>query len=247
MDQIANYLRALHGIGVLNWEDKEQNGETFFLQTYFADFVKPVVLDIGAHHGDYARRVIEICRSAAVYAFEPHPSTYKILEQSGKDCGFRTFNYGLGQQQESVPIYDYLHLDGSEHASIYKGVIEDLQTQTATSHPIQIEKLDDILDHLNLTHVDLLKIDTEGNEFNVLLGAEQSIRRGMIDVIHFEFNEMNVISRTFFKDFFDFLPEYDFFRLTPSSAMHIPTYIPWLCEIFAYQNIVCTRKTNVTE
>jgi FkbM family methyltransferase len=242
MDPISNYRRALHDIGVLNWEDDDRSGENFFLQTYFSDFAHPVVLDIGAHHGEYARKIIKICRSAVVYAFEPHPETYKELEQCGQEHGFLTYNYGLGNRNESTTIYDYRHLDGSEHASIYRGVIEELHTQEAIAHPVRMKKLDDILGSFGLTRVNLLKIDTEGNEFEILLGAEHSIRRGMIDVIHFEFNEMNVISRTFFKDFYDFLPEYDFFRLIPNGAMHIPTYIPWLCEIFAYQNIVCTKK-----
>jgi FkbM family methyltransferase len=245
MDPIGNYIKALHAIGVLNWQDQNTSGESSFLKSYLASFFRPVVLDIGAYHGDYAHNVLEICPSASVYAFEPHPVTYEILETSGKASGFKTFNYGLGRQQELTSIYDYHHQDGSEHASIYKKVIEDLHTGAAIKHSIQLEKLDDVLNDLGLSHVDLLKIDTEGNEFNVLIGAENSIRNGMISVIHFEFNEMNVISRTFFKDFFDFLPEYDFFRLTPNGAIHIQTYKPALCEIFAYQNIVCTRKTSM--
>ena len=53
---------------------------------------------------------------------------------------------------------------------------------------------------------------------------------------------MNVISRRFFKDFWDFLPEYDFFRLLPEGVLPLVQYVPSHCEIFAYQNIVCTRK-----
>lgn len=244
MDAISNYHNALRDIGILNWEDENRSGENFFLQTYLSAFVRPVVLDIGAHHGDYSRKVIDICHSAVVYAFEPHPATYKELEQCGKTYGFQTFQFGLGQNQESAVIYDYQDQDGSEHASIYKDVIEKLHAATTTEHPVRLKKLDDVVDELDISQVNLLKIDTEGNEFSVLLGAEQSIRNNMIDVIQFEFNEMNIISRTFFKDFFDFLPEYDFYRLTPNGAIHISTYIPWLCEIFAYQNIICTRKLN---
>lgn len=244
MDPISKYRNALNDIGVLNWEDKDRCGENFFLQTYLAEFFQPVVLDIGAHHGDYSNKIIEVCQSATIYAFEPHPAAYLKLEQCGKEHGYLTFNSALGKHNESATIYDYFHQDGSEHASLYRGVIEELHAQASIAHPIRIEKLDDVIDKLSLKQVNLLKIDTEGNEFNVLLGAEQSLRIGMIDVIHFEFNEMNIMSRTFFKDFYDFLPEYDFFRLTAQGAIHIPTYIPWLCEIFAYQNIVCTRKTT---
>jgi hypothetical protein len=89
---------------------------------------------------------------------------------------------------------------------------------------------------------DFLNTKTICRAHGKLVRSEKTIKSGAIDVIQFEFNEMNVISRTFFKDFFDFLPEYDFFRLTHQGALFIRRYTPCFCEIFAYQNIVCVRK-----
>lgn len=54
--------------------------------------------------------------------------------------------------------------------------------------------------------------------FRVLQGAWHSIEKNMVDVIQFDFNTMNIISRSFFQDFFD------------------------LFEIFAFQNVVAIRK-----
>ena len=228
-------------MGIFKW-DSETNGEKRFLTNYLAAFANPVIFDVGANRGGYSKLVKKICNSALLYAFEPHPTSYAILMQEGNTAGFHTFNYGLGKSDEDSFIYDYHGEDGSSHASIFKEVIEKIHHSNSVSHAIHLRTLDDVVKEMNIKNIDLLKIDTEGNELNVLLGAEESIRNGMINVIHFEFNDMNVISRTFFKDFFDFLPEYDFYRLTPEGALHIRTYIPWLCEIFAYQNIVCTKK-----
>lgn len=230
-------------MGVFKW-DIEENGEKLFLQNYLSTFKDPIIFDVGANRGAYSMLVREICPSALIYAFEPHPTNFAVLESCGKNHNLLSFNYGFGKTNETTALYDYLEKDGSSHASVYEEVIEQLWKSSAVAHPVTIRKLDDVLIEQGISRVDLLKIDTEGSEFNVLLGAEQSIRNGMVNVIHFEFNDMNVISRTFFKDFFDFLPEYDFFRLTPDGAIHIKSYIPWLCEIFAYQNIVCTRKNT---
>lgn len=61
-------------------------------------------------------------------------------------------------------------------------------------------------------------------------------------MIHFEFNETNIISHVFFRDFWQQLPGYDFYRMLPSGLIHLKRYSPLLCEIFAYQNIVAIRK-----
>jgi hypothetical protein len=54
---------------------------------------------------------------------------------------------------------------------------------------------------------------------------------------------MNIISRVFFKDFFDVLPNYIFYRLLPGGKLlEIKEYSPLNCEIFAFQNIIAILK-----
>ena len=88
----------------------------------------------------------------------------------------------------------------------------------------------------------LLKVDTEGNEYKVLLGARELLRSGAIAAIQFEFNEMNVASRVFVRDFLDLLPNYDMYRLLPRGLLRIDPYIPVYSEIFGFQNIVAIRR-----
>ena len=86
------------------------------------------------------------------------------------------------------------------------------------------------------------KIDVEGNEFSVLRGMKMALLSGKVNAIHFEFNEMNVMSRIFFKDFYDFLTDYQFYRMLQDGLVEIGEYNPLFCEIFAYQNIVAIKK-----
>ena len=79
----------------------------------------------------------------------------------------------------------------------------------------------------------------------VLEGARELILGKMINIIAFEFNEMNVISRVFLKDFFNILPEYNFFRLLQDG--YISLSYSSLNEIFAYQNIIAVRKDYETK
>jgi FkbM family methyltransferase len=241
MNVVEQYFEALRQIGILD-TDFDNNGEKAFLMQYLTNFDGPVVFDVGAHHGDYSLAVKNICESAVIYAFEPHPVTFERLRDNTGATGIRTFEYGLGSENSDSRIFDYVNQDGSQHASIYSEVIEVIHRGKSMSHEIRLRKLDDIVGELGIHKINLLKIDTEGNEMSVLIGGERAIRSGMVDVIQFEFNEMNVISKTYFKDFFDFLPEYDFYRLSSNGPLYIKEYVPAFCEIFAYQNIVCVRK-----
>src|SRR5262245_19248952 len=81
--------------------------------------------------------------------------------------------------------------------------------------------------------------DTEGLARALLNLNDNTLR---VNYIQFEFNEMNVISRTFFLDFMRHLPGYRFFRLLPEGAVSLDTYSPRFMEIFAYQNVVCVRS-----
>jgi hypothetical protein len=93
-----------------------------------------------------------------------------------------------------------------------------------------------------ISHEDLLKIDVEGAELEVLKGAVGAIKAGKIDVIQFEFNEMNVVSRVFFRDFWHVLDGYSFYRLLPFGLFPIRNYRTFFCELFAFQNIVAVRS-----
>lgn len=91
----------------------------------------------------------------------------------------------------------------------------------------------------------MLKIDTEGNEFKVLLGCLEALKEKRINAIHIEFNEMNIVSKVSFKDFWDLLSDYNFYRILPGGGLlPIKNYSPIMCEIYAFQNIVAILKES---
>ncbi len=124
-------------------------------------------------------------------------------------------------------------------------MIKDLHKGNPISHTVDIIKLDNFVLEQNLSVIDLLKIDTEGNEFKVLLGCINALQDKRIKAIHIEFNEMNIVSKVSFKDFWDLLRNYDFYRILPGGGLlPIKNYSPIVCEIYAFQNIVAILKDN---
>lgn len=243
----AFFHLGLRGMGFLNYEDKNtiDTGEKLFLKRLLAPKRNFILVDVGANIGGYIKVVLNINPNGSVYGFEPHPKTFAMLKKNIQDFGcnrIEVFNIGLSAQKEKLYLYDHGHDDGSAHASIHKGVIEEIHCSHSVRYEVEVGTLDDFVATNNISNIDLLKIDTEGNELNVLLGATESLRNGLIDVIHFEFNEMNVISKTFFKEFWNLLSGYEFYRILYGGMHQIQSYNALTCEIFAYQNIVAVKK-----
>ncbi|MDP9316966.1 MAG: FkbM family methyltransferase [Chloroflexota bacterium] len=234
---------SLRGLGVLNYQNDRISGEAWFIDHIVGQKPNLLVLDVGANEGGYANRIRQRSPSAVIHAFEPHPRTYKQLAEAAAHHGYTSHNVGLGEEHGEMELFDYAgEGDGSQHASLYKDVIEQIHQGTATATQVHIVTVDAFLDQRNIQHVDLLKIDTEGHELKVLVGAKRAIAEGRIDCLHIEFNEMNVVSRVFFKDLYDLLPGYAFFRMLPDGLAPLGAYRPLTYEIFAFQNIVARRR-----
>lgn len=238
------YRLSLSGLGILNYENDKVSGELQFLQSYFKNNQGGTALDVGANIGNYTKNVLKFNPTAKVIGFEPHPITYKKLQKNIVSDNFKAINAAAGESEGLLSLYDYEDRDGSSHASLYKDVIENIHQGRAIEHKVNVIALGDYIESNNIQNVILLKIDTEGNELNVLKGVKKQLDEGRISAIHFEFNEMNVSSRTFFRDFWNILVNYDFYRLVPDGMVKIVKYDPLFCELFAYQNIVAILKAE---
>lgn len=234
---------GLHGLGILNYQDRNISGELTFLRQCLKNKVSPVVLDVGANVGGYSRDVVAINPSVTVFAFEPHPLTFeRLVSNIGARPNIRPFRCAVGDRAGRHVLYDRHSEGGTMHASIFREVIEDIHQVQSTGYEVNLVTLDEFIEEHRLGRVDLLKIDTEGYEMNVLKGGINAIRSGIFKTIQFEFNEMNVVSRVFFKDFIDALPQYQFHRMLPGGLQRIDRYDPVRCELFAFQNIVAILR-----
>ena len=238
------FLLSLRGLGILNYKSDKQSGEANFAISHLSKVKKGIIFDVGANVGNYSKSLIEVNQNVDIFCFEPHPSTFQKLLSNVNHLGIKSFNLGVGSSNGTLNLYDYAGNDSSSHASLYKEVIEEIHKGQAVEHEVKIITLTAFANEHKIERVLLLKIDTEGYELEVLKGFEPYIRQNKVDLIHFEFNEMNVASRVFFKDFWDFLPNYDFYRMLPDGLAPIKIYNPVFCEIFAYQNIVAMLKTD---
>ncbi|MEM1325341.1 MAG: FkbM family methyltransferase [Bacteroidota bacterium] len=237
---------SLRGLGVLNSHNFHLSGEYFFIEKVSQSARNQLIIDIGGNIGNYSLDFLKKNPEQQIFVFEPHPTTFQKLSQNLNSYKqVELFNKGVSDEKGELKLFDYQDQDGSTHASLFQGVIEDIHGKTSISHTVDVVALDDFLTAKKVEQVHLLKIDTEGNELNVLQGAKQYLEAQRIDIIHIEFNEMNVISKTFFKDFYDLLaPNYYLYRLLPKGVLPLQEYIPVRMELLAFQNIIAVSKSS---
>lgn len=237
----ALFYLSIRGLGILNFDAKNEyiSGEFDWVKRYLKKIKDPVVFDVGANVGRYSDDVLLVSPKSKIYAFEPHP---KIFSELTKKANFQKYNKAIGDQSKQIKLYDYDSKDGSAHASLYRSAIETLRNEDVVFHLVDMITLDDFCSKHQIDHIDLLKLDTEGHELQCLLGAKKILQEGRIKAIQFEFNEMNIVSKSTFKDFWDLLKGFKFYRLLPGGRfLEIKKYSPLYCEIYSYQNIVALK------
>lgn len=238
---------ALRGLGILNYYDDKVTGERFlvtrFLPRLFVDRHSPIFFDIGANQGAYSLQLANVFPTSSIHAFEPHPRNYRIL--AGLNLPhFYTHEMALGEIVGIAQLFDHQDRDGSTNASLFQEVISEIHHSTPVVHQVGVDTLDNISSSLCIDHIDFMKLDTEGNELAILRGGQSLLEQRRIDVLQFEFNEMNVVSHCFFYDFRKLLKGYTLFRLLPSGFLPVPE-TPLLSELFGYQNIVAISQNVV--
>ncbi len=234
---------SLRGLGVLNYKNDVVSGERRFMRKTLALSETPTVVDVGANEGDYSSAAFEANKNARVFAFEPHPETYKRLSSRlSSTQNFSATNAACGSVSGNFTLYDHAEDSGTGHASLHRGVIERIHAGESNQHLVTVTTLDHFAAERGINLIHLLKIDTEGNELDVLKGAAGLLREGRIRAIQFEFNEMNIVSRVFFKDFCEAIPNFRFYRMLRNGLGALDPYSPLSCEVFAFQNIVALPK-----
>lgn len=240
-------LFAYNHIGILNYQNEIISGEKFLIDKILPKYISgkehKTIFDVGANVGNYSKNLAHVFPNATVYAFEPNKNSYQILEENLNSFqNVKPYNFGFSDKEKISKIYTYSYELDSQHASIYREVFQDIHvSEDFKAIPIKLIRLDDFCDKWQVESIDFLKIDTEGNEFEVLNGALEMINRGRIKIIQFEFNEMNIISRVFLRDFYKILKDFHLYRLKKDSLLPLFKYST-SDEIFKFQNLIAIHK-----
>jgi FkbM family methyltransferase len=163
---------------------------------------KLVLFDVGANIGEYSQVLLnEFTESAVVWSFEPSPTTYQILTKNiGDQPNFKPQNIGCGSQEMVTELYTLGA--GSKMASLYSRELTNMNDRMTKFETVNIRTIDQFCFEQGIEHIHFLKIDVEGHEFQVLLGAQKMLAKKAINFIQFEMGVASVDSHIFLKDFY---------------------------------------------
>ena len=232
---------AYNKIGILNYRNLHESGEKHLIENIIPKYLsnKPILFDVGANVGNYTAILSKELPHSKIYSFEPNTETLPFLYNNTKSLSnVIVVNTGLSSKLEETVIYSQKSKKQSSLASLYH---ENIPEEDVLKIHIKLDTIDSFCQENKILKIDFLKIDTEGHEFKVLNGAKSMLKIGGINVIQFEFNEMNVTSKVFLKDFYDLLSQYNFYRLLPDGLLSLNPYNS-RHEIFQFQNIICISK-----
>ncbi len=237
------YRYALLGMNFGSAADKVQySGERLvihFLKKFTPENQIPVVFDVGANRGDYSLEVLNaFANKVDLYCFEPSNQPFHVLKQKlGKFDNVKLFNIGLGREHKTITMFGF---HPSEGISTVSETIHG--NQINYSQEVEIQSVEEFCQRHHLDRIDLLKMDVEGYEMEVLKGAQNMIDANAIRHIQFEFGHVNIYTRVFFKDFFEFLsPRYTIYRILQDGFLRIPRHED-LWEVFLNANYLAIAK-----
>jgi FkbM family methyltransferase len=167
----------------------EKNEQIFYIQ-YLQDGM--TVFDIGANIGELSllfSRFVGV--NGQVHAFEASSSTFNKLTticQSAQKNQIILNHKAIGDQEGIVKLYVYDD-EYSGWNSLANRPLEQygINTKYKSIEEIESITIDKYCQENNIDKIDLLKIDVEGAEYQVLLGAKEMLKQHQIRCCVFEF------------------------------------------------------------
>jgi FkbM family methyltransferase len=143
-----------------------------------------VVFDIGGYKGDFASEVASRFQSK-IFVFEPVEKFYLYTKaRFKKNPTISIFQYGLGGKNETFEIEEDENKTQMKASSKQKKTIK-----------VEVKDIETVIRDLNITKIDLMKINIEGGEYELL---EKIFKMGFMDkVLDFQIQ------------FHDFVPDAD--------------------------------------
>nr|WP_329608409.1 FkbM family methyltransferase [Nostoc sp. CMAA1605] len=151
------------------------------------------IFDVGANIGLFTIFASQMQKNIQIYAFEPIASTFAVLEDNIRLHSLekvRLFNCGLSSENNPDKIFTFYPNMAGNSTTKPNDIIAD--TDEIKSQPdaeeitdlfadlfveqtqvkCQVRTLSSLIDELGIDTIDLLKIDVEGEEYEVLQGIE---------------------------------------------------------------------------
>ena len=199
-----------------------------------------LLIDIGAHKGESIKLFSKNFIIKKIISFEASPINFEYLKKKIEENkqGYNNTeivleNTALGAEDKIIEFNQFNESSSStikeidKESKYYKRkfrLINFLNNkETYQKIKIKISKLKDYIEKNNIKKINFMKIDTEGYEFEILLGLENKIK--IVDIIMFEHHYDNMIKKGYtFEDINRLLIKNNFNKIYKSKMPFRKTF-----------------------
>ena len=141
---------------------------------FFPKEIEPkVILDIGGNIGITSIFLSTIFPEATIYSFEPLKENFDLLEKNIRNYkNITSVNVGLASKNGSFKVYLSDNPENYGGASIYPdGDGNDIKSFSECN----LKNINEFLNENTIDSIDLIKIDTEGAEYEILSCLDENL------------------------------------------------------------------------
>lgn len=223
----------------------ETNGEYWLLQQVINRLDNgAVLLDVGANKGDWSAKSIQLLRQrqvvASLHAFEPCSGTRAgLIGRLKNDQTVVIHPAAVSAAPGSAVLYSNGDGVGTNSLSGVSG---------SGQETVPVTTLDIFADKHDIKSIAMVKVDVEGFDHFVLVGASQLLERGAIEVVQFEYNWRWLINRNSLREVFNLIDRWPY-RLGKLVPGGIQFFSDWHFELdrFFEGNYVLVRRGSPIE
>ncbi len=184
------------------------------------------IIDIGSHKGETINLFSKNFNIQKIFAFEPNIKLFNFLNKKNyDDKKIKLFNCGVGMSEDNLDLnimmdsssstFNTINLESKYYKKKNKIItfLSNKKNLIENRQKISIVTLAKIIRENKINTIDVLKIDTEGFEFNVLRGINENDYK-KIKFIYFEHHYDLMINKGYkFSDINSLLVKHNFKKI----------------------------------
>lgn len=202
-----------------------KNKIVFFLKSKLKNKLINVI-DVGAHKGETIQMFSKNFNLNSIICYEASKKNFEYLSNLNKkkyNFNLEIYNIGLGSEEKVLDFFQTSESSSSTfckinfHSNYYKRkkkILDLFKKENYIVHKekIKLNTLNNQFKNFSFNFVDILKIDTEGFEFDVIKGASNYLKK--IKFIYFEHHFDSMIIKNYkFSEIHEYLKNNNFKKI----------------------------------
>ena len=188
MKEILKKIFKKLGYRVINIHSRER--DAFEDQASLIKKKQVTIFDVGACTGEMSLKYKRLFKRSTIYCFEPYEPSYEILKKVTSDSqNIKCYNIALSNITGNVDFFVNSYYPTNSMLATHVDSSKNWNDEVfVTQKKIQVNSvtLDDFVQQMGIDTIDILKMDTQGTEYQILEGSSGFLGEGKISLIYLE-------------------------------------------------------------